>query len=137
MSSPATSRTGFPSPNQRSLNLLYDGPVYLNRGQEWHSNPFMLSAGDDLTLTCRSDFRFYAGVFDKTTHDRLVSPQAGRGRRPFPFRFGTDQVSFDYTRRITVSTEYVVVVRRGIYTPGGPIQIRITRTLGEHSGSSG
>jgi hypothetical protein len=130
MSGSSAARAGAPAVLSRQALVLFDQPLYLSPGQEWHSNPFALSAGDDLTITCRSDQRFYAGLFDKTTHDRLIAgPRPGAPQRAFPFRFGTDQVSFDRTRKVTVGTDYIVVVRRGVYSQAGPVQVRITRTF--------
>jgi hypothetical protein len=115
----------------RRAFVLFDGAVDLRPGQEWHSDPIPLMEGDELTLRCRSASRLYAGLFDRATHDRVITAPNGQ-RRAFPFRFGSDQVFIERSYPISASTDYIAVVRRGVYSREGPAQIRIVRTMGRN-----
>jgi hypothetical protein len=114
----------------RKALILHDEPVTLQSDSEWYSAPIDLKPGEDLSVTCRSDRRFYAGIFDIDTFKRL---RAGGG--PFPFKFGSDQVAFDFTRRATVSASFVVVLRVGVYTKPAMISLRVVLTRSLEEGS--
>jgi hypothetical protein len=110
---------------QREAVVLFDESFNLDSGREWHSNPFRLTKGDDLSITATSPRRFYVGLFEKAQYDRM----RGAGPGAFPFPFGKDEVMFDTTHRITATTDFVLVFRRGVFSEGGPVQVKVVRTL--------
>jgi hypothetical protein len=110
---------------QRRAVVLFDDSFDLAPGKEWHSNPFGLTKGDDLSVTATSPQRFYAGFFDKAQYARIRS--AGPGA--FPFSFGKDEVMHDVTYRIPATTDYIIVFRRGVFSHSAPIQAKVVRTL--------
>lgn len=109
----------------RMSRLLFRQPISLGSGNEWHSAPVPLRAGDDLKITAQSNVRFYAGLFEETVYSSARS----RESRAFPFRIGSDQTLFQRTYSIRVDGSYRVVFRVGGWTRPGTIQAEIERIL--------
>lgn len=109
----------------RTERTLFDGAIVKRPGGEWHSNPIPLTAGQDLALDARSNARFYAGIFDEANYQRFRQ----MARPAFPFRFGTDQVAFNVSRRAAVTGQYRIVLRVGVFVrQAATIQAKITVT---------
>jgi hypothetical protein len=110
---------------QRTERTLFDGQIVKRPGGEWHSNPIPLNPGEDLGLDARGNTRFYAGIFDEANYQRLRQ----MARPAFPFRFGTDQVAFNISRRAPVPGQYRIVLRVGAFVrQAATIQVRVTVT---------
>lgn len=100
---------------------LFNQGIKLATDREWHSTAIQLKAGDELRIRASGNVRFYFGLFDDPDWKRLV--RAGGGR--FPFKFGTDQVAFERLVRVPADGDYHVVLRVGVFTKPGAIQLSI------------
>lgn len=96
--------------------------VSLKPGQEWHSDPYELQKDDEVTVSCRGDGKFYAGIFDREEYFENRGSEMGA----FGFEFGTDD--YGYTEQFTVDEDddYYVVLRVGVFTSSTvDIQVRL------------
>lgn len=103
---------------------LWDKPIKLGPGREWHTKPITFSPGDEVRVSATADDPFYAGLYDWQKYHML----AGRDAGAFGFEFGTDSRSF--ARRITVEErdDYYVVLRVSALSFVSPvIFLRIVR----------
>ncbi len=94
--------------------------VELDSGEEWHSDPYDLREGDKVTLSCRADDKFYAGIFNRDEYYEARGSEAGA----FGFEFGTDKRGYTDRLEVTEDEEYYVVLRVGVFT-SGKVQIRV------------
>ncbi len=82
-------------------------------GQEWHSTPFTIQAGQVALLRCDGTARFYAALVTETDYvnARTRSPLA------FPFRRGSDRTTFETSVHPAVPAQYRIVLRVGAFAP--------------------
>ena len=96
--------------------------VELGPGEEWHSDPYELRADDLVTLSCRRNHKFYAGLFERETYFELRGAAGGA----FGFEFGTDRRGFTARVRVGEDEEYYLVLRVGVFAPGTTtIEVRL------------
>lgn len=94
--------------------------VDLKPGEEWHSEPYDLKDGDQVTLSCGGDGRFYAGIFDREEY----FAKRGAGGGAFDFEFGEDRRGFTDRFVVPDDDEYYIVLRVGVFT-GRPVRINV------------
>lgn len=94
--------------------------VSLDSGEEWHSEPYDLREGDLVTLSCRGDGKFYAGIFEREEYFDLRGSEAGA----FGFEFGVDRRGFTDRFEVAEDDEYYIVLRVGVFTTG-PVEVRV------------
>jgi len=100
---------------------MFEVSVTLQAGQEWTSDVLHFQPGDNVCLKCESGVRFYAGLFEANKYDQLR-----RGRSVFPFTRGTDRRYFERSLTVPpIPTGYRVVLRIGVFAPGGEIGVAI------------
>ena len=99
---------------------IHSFKVELDSGDEWHSDPLDLREGDLVTLSCRGDGRFYAGIYDRTDYHDLRGSEGGA----FGFEFGTDRRGYTERFEVPEDDEYYVVLRVGVFTTG-PVTINV------------
>jgi len=92
----------------------------LESGEEWHSEPYDLKEGDYVTLSCRGDGRFYAGIFDREEYFDKRGAEGGA----FDFEFGEDRRGFTDRFEVPDDDEYYIVLRVGVFTRG-PVRINV------------
>lgn len=88
--------------------------VKLDSGEEWHSEPYELREGDIVTLSCRGNDKFYAGLFPREDYYELRGSEGGA----FGFEFGTDRRGYTERVKVPEDEEYYIVLRVGVFTPG-------------------
>jgi hypothetical protein len=94
--------------------------VDVDSGEEWHSDPYDLKEGDQVTLSCRGDGKFYAGIFDREDYFDKRGSEAGA----FGFEFGEDDRGFTDRFEVPNDDEYYIVFRVGVFTVG-PVHIDV------------
>jgi hypothetical protein len=96
--------------------------VELESGEEWHSDPYDLKEGDLVTLSCRGNDRFYAGIYAREQYYELRGSEGGA----FGFEFGTDKRGYTERFEVPEDDEYYVVLRVGVFTSGSAeINVRL------------
>lgn len=121
MAGPGSDPTGADTPRLLVPVTLFDSPIPLESGSEWHSDPIPLTAGAIVKVHAESNVRFYAGFYPQQDYE------AHRRRSPnvFPFKFGSDQILFDQAYTIRFAGDYRIVLRVGGWTSAGTIQLTV------------
>ena len=108
-----------------SLTFPWQGSIALGPGQEWHSAPIPLRAGDVVRVRAEGTVRFYAGLLDAATYESL----GARRRSMFPFVFGTDEMLFDRAYPVRADGTFYLVLRVGGWNrTAGSVQYTVSRT---------
>lgn len=97
--------------------------VVLGGGQEWTSNPLRFAARETIDLRCDAGVRFYAGFFEENEY----AEARRKGGATFPFLRGSDRIEYDEVREVEAGSAYRVVLRIGVFAPGGRIRVGVWR----------
>lgn len=100
--------------------MVEEFEVSLDPGHEWHSKPIRLESGSLATVSAVSDFRFYAGLFDREEYFRRRKAAAGA----FDFLIGSDRTQFTSRILIRQAEDYYLVFRVSAWNRTQTIRVR-------------
>lgn len=105
----------------RQTRSEFNGQISLGSGRERHFGPYPLEPDSFIRLDVNADVRVYAGIFDSETY------HSARSRNPgmFPFSFGSDRDSWRLSEAVARPSDYFVVLRVGVFSGSGVIEVKI------------
>ena len=104
------------------IEILIDEEVKMRSEEEMEWELEDLKKGEILTVTCKGDENFYAGIFPREEFIRKRS--AGIGKT-FAFPFGTDKPQ--YTKKMTIpfDDDFFLIIRVGYFSGTANIEVKV------------